>query len=176
MQGARSLGKGRVSRAGAGGLMGEIKPFIFHGRRITARSPTSSFFRDKAAIMKKVRGTSTLYSELREELRGIELLSAQISSRVTSVSLRRTPGGLSYQYLDYFKPSRGITNLPSLAFLVGTSLYLRPDPRRQGLSQYKKNLVNRYESLADKQLSLCLEGPLGNGSGCEGYTMDLTWT
>jgi hypothetical protein len=46
----------------------------------------------------------------------------------------------------------------------------------EGWSQYKKNLVNRYDQLADKGLSLCLGGSPWEWKRGEGYTMELTWT
>ena len=43
------------------------------------------------------------------------------------------------------------------------------------LNRYKKNLVNRYEAVADKGLSLCLGGSPWEWNRGEGYTMDLSW-
>jgi hypothetical protein len=43
------------------------------------------------------------------------------------------------------------------------------------LSQYKKNLVNHYDKIADKGLSLCLGGTPWEWKRGEGYTMELTW-
>jgi hypothetical protein len=136
------------------------------------------FFRDKARIMTKVRGTlNDLYTGLKEELRGIGLLAPQgfnpeAHQFVKGEHLEDFP----YQYLDYFKHFEGDNKFTFRSlFWWGHHYAFALILEGEGLNQYKKNLVNRYETLADKQLSLCLGGTPWEWKRGEGYTMELTW-
>ena len=81
-----------------------------------------------------------------------------------------------YQYLDYFKHFEGDNKFTFRSlFWWGHHYTFALILEGEGLSQYKKNLINRYESLADKQLSLCLGGTPWEWKRGEGYTMELTW-
>ena len=136
------------------------------------------FFRDKARIMTKVRGTlNALYTGLKQELRGIGLLAPQgfnpeAHQFVKGEHLEDFP----YQYLDYFKHFEGDNKFTFRSlFWWGHHYAFALILEGEGLNQYKKNLVNRYETLADKQLSLCLGGTPWEWKRGEGYTMELTW-
>jgi hypothetical protein len=136
------------------------------------------FFRAKAQIMKKVRATlQLLYAGLQEDLHGVELLAPsgfnpESHQFVKGEHLEDYP----YQYLDYFKHFDGDNKFTFRSlFWWGHHYTFALILDGEGLSQYKKNLINRYESLADKQLSLCLGGTPWEWKQGEGYTMDLTW-
>jgi len=136
------------------------------------------FFRDKARIMKKVRATlDALYTGLKEELHGISLLAPQgfnpeAHQFVKGEHLEDFP----YQYLDYFKHFDGENKFTFRSlFWWGHHYAFAVIIEGEGLNQYKKNLVNRYETLADKHISLCLGGTPWEWKRGEGYTMELTW-
>jgi hypothetical protein len=136
------------------------------------------FFRDKARIMKKVRGTlDALYTGLKEELRGIGLLVPQgfnpeAHQFVKGEHLEDFP----YQYLDYFKYFEGDNKFTFRSlFWWGHHYAFALILEGEGLSQYKKNLVNHYDKIADKQISLCLGGTPWEWKRGEGYTMELSW-
>ena len=136
------------------------------------------FFRDKARIMTKVRGTlNALYTGLKEELRGIGLLAPQgfnpeAHQFVKGEHLEDFP----YQYLDYFKHFEGESKFTFRSlFWWGHHYAFALILEGEGLSQYKKNLVNHYDKIADKGLSLCLGGTPWEWKRGEGYTMELTW-
>ena len=136
------------------------------------------FFRDKARIMKKVRGTlDALYTGLKEELHGIGLLAPPgfnpaAHQFVKGEHLEDFP----YQYLDFFKHFEGDNKFTFRSlFWWGHHYAFALILDGEGLSQYKKNLVNHYDKIADKGLSLCLGGTLWEWKRGEGYTMELTW-
>jgi len=136
------------------------------------------FFRDKARIMKKVRGTlDALYTGLKEELHGIGLLAPQgfnpeSHQFVKGEHLEDFP----YQYLDYFKHFEGDNKFTFRSlFWWGHHYAFALILDGEGLNQPKKNLVNHYDKIADKGLSLCLGGPPWEWKRGEGYTMELTW-
>jgi hypothetical protein len=157
--------------------VGGMKPILFTADELRLVAD-EQFFRDKARIMKKVRGTlDALYTGLKEELHGIELLALQgfnpeAHQFVKGEHLEDFP----YQYLDYFKHFEGDNKFTFRSlFWWGHHYAFALILEGEGLSQYKKNLINRYESLADKQISLCLGGTPWEWKRGEGYTMDLTW-
>jgi hypothetical protein len=136
------------------------------------------FFRAKARIMKKVRATlETLYVGIQNDLRGIELLAPagfnpEAHQFVKGEHLEDFP----YQYLDYFKHFEGDTKFTFRSlFWWGHHYVYALILEGEGLNRYKNNLVNRYEKIADKQLSLCLGGTPWEWKRGEGYTMELTW-
>jgi len=136
------------------------------------------FFRDKARIMKKVRGTlDALYTGLKEELHGIGLLAPpgfnpEAHQFVKGEHLEDFP----YQYLDYFKYFEGDNKFTFRSlFWWGHHYAFALILEGEGLSQYKKNLVNHYDKIADKGLSLCLGGTPWEWKRGEGYTMELSW-
>ena len=136
------------------------------------------FFRAKARIMKKVRSTlDGLYAGLKEELHGVELLAPpgfnpEAHQFVKGEHLEEFP----YQYLDYFKHFQDDDKFTFRSlFWWGHHYVFALILEGQGLSRYKKNLVNRYEQIADKKLSLCLGGTPWEWKRGEGYTMELTW-
>src|SRR6266496_4309890 len=122
MLGCSELPEGaRLGAPGAGGCNGVMEPILFTADELRLVAD-EQFFRDKARIMKKVRGTlDALYTGLKEELHGIGLLAPP------------------------------------------------------GFNREEHQIVNRYETLADKQISLCLGGTPWEWKRGEGYTMELTW-
>ena len=136
------------------------------------------FFRAKARIMGKVRGMlDTLYGGLLEELRGVDLITPQgfnpeAHQFVKGEHLEDFP----YQYLDYFKHFQGDTRFAFRSlFWWGHYYVFALILAGEGLAQYKNNLVNRYDKLADRKHSLCLGGTPWEWRRGEGYTMELSW-
>jgi hypothetical protein len=136
------------------------------------------FFRAKARIMTKVRAMlDTLYAGLREELRDVHLITPhgfdpQAHQFVKGEHLEDFP----YQYLDYFKHFDGDNKFTFRSlFWWGHYYVFALILQGEGLNQYKKNLVNRYDRLADRKHSLCLGGTPWEWRRGEGYTMELTW-
>jgi hypothetical protein len=137
------------------------------------------FFRAKAQIMKKVRVTlDLLYATLQEDIRGVELLAPPdfdpaAHQFVKGEHLEDFP----YQYLDYFKHFQGDDKFTFRSlFWWGHHYVFAVILEGKGLGQFKKNLVNRYEQVADRKLCLCLGGTPWEWKQGEGYTMELTWT
>jgi hypothetical protein len=137
-----------------------------------------NFFRAKAHIMKKVRGVlETLYAGLKQDLQGVQLLAPPdfdptAHQFVKGEHLQDFP----YQYLDYFKHFQGDNKFTFRSlFWWGHGYVFAVVLEGHGLVQYKKNLVNRYGHIADKNLSLCLGGTPWEWRSGEGYTMDMTW-
>ena len=154
-----------------------MEPILFSADELNLLAD-ANFFRVKARIMKKVRGTlDALYVELRNELHGVELLTPgrfnpKAHQFVKGEHLEEFP----YQYLDYFKHFEGDNKFTFRSlFWWGHHYVFALILEGEGLSQYKKNLVNRYDKLADKGLSLCLGGNPWEWKRGEGYTMELTW-
>ena len=155
-----------------------LDPMVFTTEELSLIAD-AKFFHAKARIMKKVRATlDALYAELRNELHGVELLAPRSFNPkahqfVKGEHLEEFP----YQYLDYFKHFEGDNKFTFRSlFWWGHHYAFALILEGEGLSQYKKNLVNRYDKLADKGLSLCLGGDPWEWKCGEGYTMELTWT
>ena len=154
-----------------------VDPIIFTREEVNLITD-DKFFRAKARIMSKVRRMlDTLYAGLLEELRGVELITPQgfnplAHQFVKGEHLEDFP----YQYVDYFKhfDENNKFTFRSL-FWWGHYYVFALILEGEGLSQYKRNFVNRYEQLADRNLSLCLGGSPWEWKRGEGYTMELTW-
>ena len=154
-----------------------MEPFLFTPEELNLIAE-EKFFRAKARIMKKVRATlDALYAELRNELNGVELLAPRSFNPkahqfVKGEHLEEFP----YQYLDYFKHFEGENKFTFRSlFWWGHHYAFALILEGEGLSQYKNNLVNHYDKIADKGLSLCLGGTPWEWKRGEGYTMELTW-
>jgi len=154
-----------------------MEPILFSADELNLMAD-DNFFRAKARIMKKVRATlDALYAELRNELHGIELLAPRgfnpkAHQFVKGEHLEEFP----YQYLDYFKHFEGDNKFTFRSlFWWGHHYAFALILDGEGLSQYKKNLVNHYDKIADKGLSLCLGGTPWEWKRGEGYTMELSW-
>jgi len=137
----------------------------------------AQFFRIKARIMKKVRSQlDSLYAGLKEELAGVELLAPEgfdpdAHQFVKGEHLEDFP----YQYLDYFKHFNGDDKFTFRSlFWWGHHFAFALILEGLRLIEYKKNLVNRYEKVAGRQLCLCLGGTPWEWKRGEGYTIELT--
>jgi hypothetical protein len=154
-----------------------VDPILFTPEELSLISD-EKFFRAKTLIMKKVRaGLDSLYADLKKELQGLELLTpAGFNPAAHQFVKGEHLENFPYQYLDYFKHFDGDNKFTFRAlFWWGHHYVFALILEGEGLSQYKKNLVNRYEQVADKKLSLCLGGTPWEWKWGEGYTMDLTW-
>ncbi len=154
-----------------------MDPIVFTPEELSLVTD-EKFFRAKARIMKKVRETlGALHAELRTELQGVDLLAPvgfnpEAHQFVKGEHLEDCP----YQYLDYFKHfDEGNKFTFRSLFWWGHYYVFALILEGEGLFQYKKNLVNRYEQVADKDLSLCLGGSPWEWKRGEGYTMELIW-
>jgi hypothetical protein len=137
-----------------------------------------NIFRAKAHIMKKVRGTlEALYAGLQQDLQGVQLLAPPGFDPAAHQFVKGEHlDDFPYQYLDYFKHFQGDDKFTYRSlFWWGHSYVFALILEGQGLVQYKKNLVNRYNHIADKHLSLCLGGTPWEWRSGEGYTMEMTW-
>lgn len=137
-----------------------------------------TFFRAKAQTMKKMRAVlDGVYAGLQDELRGVEFLSPHgfnpaAHQFVKGEHLEDCP----YQYLDYFKHFDGEVKFTFRALLWwGHHIVFALILEGGHLAQYKKNLMNRYGTVADQGLSLCLGSTPWEWKRGAGYTMDLTW-
>jgi hypothetical protein len=154
-----------------------MDPLLFTSEELSLIAD-EKFFRVKAQIMKKVRtGLESLYADLKADLRQVKLrapagFNPDAHQFVKGEHLEDFP----YQYLDYFKHFDGDNKFTFRSlFWWGHYYVFALILEGEGLSQYKKNLVNRYEQVADKKLSLCLGGTPWEWNRGEGYTMELSW-
>ena len=136
------------------------------------------FFREKARIMKKMRAIlDGVYGGLQSELRNVELLAPpnfdpKAHQFVKGEHLESFP----YQYLDFFKHFDGELKFTYRSLIWwGHHVVFALVLEGGRLAQYKKNLMNRYSTVADQGLSLCLGSTPWEWKRGEGYTMELTW-
>ena len=154
-----------------------MDPIIFMPEELSLIAD-EKFFRVKARIMKKVRGQlDSLYAGLKEEVAGVELLAP---GRFNPASHQFVKGehleDFPYQYLDFPKHFEGEDKFTFRSlFWWGHHYVFALILEGEKLSRYKKNLVNRYEKVAGKNLFLCLGGTPWEWKRGEGYTMELTW-
>jgi hypothetical protein len=137
-----------------------------------------TFFRAKARTMKKMKAIlEGVYGGLQKELKGVELLAPEgfnpaAHQFVKGEHLEDCP----YQYLDFFKHFDGDVKFTFRTLLWwGHHIVFALILEGGRLAQYKKNLMNRYGTVADQGLSLCLGGTPWEWKRGEGYTMELTW-
>jgi hypothetical protein len=136
------------------------------------------FFRAKARIMKKVKAQlEVLYAGLKADLAGVELLAPEgfdpaNHQFVKGEHLEDFP----YQYLDFPKHFTDDVKFTFRSLFWWGHHYVFALILEGGaLPAYKKNLMDRYEKIADRGFSLCLGGSPWEWKRGEGYTMDLTW-
>jgi hypothetical protein len=154
-----------------------MDPILFTNEELSLVADPA-FFRSKARIMKKVRGQlDALYDGLKEELAGVSLLAPPGFNPASHQFVKGEHlDDFPYQYLDFFKHFDGDTKFTFRSlFWWGHHYVFALILEGEGLSQYKKHLINRYEKLADKRLMLCLGGDPWEWRRGEGYTMELTW-
>ena len=136
------------------------------------------FFKAKARIMAKVRAQlDRLYMGLKEEPAIASLLTPkQFDPAAHQFVKGEHLDDFPYQYLDYPKYFSGDVKFTYRSlFWWGHHFVFALILEGGELNRYKKNLVNRYEAVADKGLSLCLGGSPWEWNRGEGYTMDLSW-
>ena len=137
-----------------------------------------TFFRAKAQVMKKMRAVlDGVYGGLQAELKGVQLLApdgfnATSHQFVKGEHLEDFP----YQYLDFFKHFDGDVKFTFRSLIWwGHHIVFALILEGGRLAQYKRNLMNRYETVADQEICLCLGGSPWEWKRGEGYTMELTW-
>lgn len=135
------------------------------------------FFRGKAHVTMKVRHTlETLHRVLQDELAGSELVTppgfdVTRCQFVKGEHLEDFP----YQYLDFPKHFIGRDKLTFRSlFWWGHHFVFALILEGEGLSRYKTNLLNRFQTVAGRQLSLCLSPSLWEWKRGEGYTLPMT--
>ena len=137
-----------------------------------------TFFRAKAQIMKKMKSIlEGVYEGLQRELAGVALLAPEGFSPTAHQFVKGEHlEDFPYQYLDYFKHFQGEEKFTFRTLLWwGHHIVFALILEGGRLAQYKKNLMNRYGSVADQGLALCLGSTPWEWKRGEGYTMDLTW-
>ena len=136
-----------------------------------------TFFRAKAAIMQKVRSTlDAIHVALQVELERIDLLTPLVFEPtacqfVKGEHLDHYP----YQYLDFPKHfvRKEKFTFRSL-FWWGHHFVFAMILEGENLNRYKKNLINRYPQVADRNICLCLGHSLWEWRCGAGYTLELT--
>ncbi len=136
-----------------------------------------AFFRAKARAMKKVRALlERLYAELKEDLVGTEFLTPpgfdpENVQFVKGEHLEDCP----YQYLDFPKHFAGSEKFTFRSlFWWGHHFVFALILEGGRLVQFKQNLMNRYHTVAGRNLSLCLSPSLWEWKYGEGYTLPIT--
>ena len=135
-----------------------------------------AFFRAKARAMKKVRALlERLYAELKEDLVGTEFLTPpgfdpENVQFVKGEHLEDCP----YQYLDFPKHFAGSEKFTFRSlFWWGHHFVFALMLEGGRLVQFKQNLMNRYHTVAGRNLSLCLSPSLWEWKYGEGYELLL---
>ncbi len=153
------------------------EPVLFTPDELTLLGDTQ-FFRAKARIMTKMKAIlEGVYSDLQRELADVQLLAPEgfnpaAHQFVKGEHLEDFP----YQYLDYFKHFDGDVKFTFRTLLWwGHHIVFALILEGGRLTQYKKNLMNRYGGVADQGLALCLGSTPWEWKRGEGYTMELTW-
>ena len=142
-----------------------------------ARVSDTKFFRAKRQISEKVRQSlEQLHSAFELELMGRTLLTP---NGFDPKSVQFVKGehleDFPYQYLDF---PRHYTREDKFSFRSlfwwGHHMVFALILEGSNLRQYKQNLMNRYPSLADQEICLCLSPSLWEWKAGPGYTLELT--
>lgn len=135
------------------------------------------FFRTKAHVTIKVRHTlEALHAVYQKEVAGSKLVTPAgfdltRCQFVKGEHLEDFP----YQYLDFPKHFLGRDKLTFRSlFWWGHHFVFALILEGEGLSRYKSNVLNRYHTIAGRQLSLCLSPSLWEWKSGDGYTLALT--
>ena len=137
----------------------------------------TDFFRTKSLIAEKVRKTlKELHTTFQIELADQDLLAPEgFDPEAVQFVKGEHLEDFPYQYLDF---PRFYSREEKFAFRslfwwghhVVFSLILEGSLIRQ----YKQNLINRYSTLSDKRVCLCLSPSLWEWKAGAGYTLELT--
>src|SRR5881296_2654692 len=153
------------------------EPVLFTPDELTLLGD-EQFFRAKARIMTKMKAVlEGVYEGLQRELTGVPLLAPEGFNPASHQFVKGEHlEDFPYQYLDYFKHFQGEEKFTlRTLFWWGHHIVFALTLQGGHLTQYKKNLMNRYGSVADQGLALCLGGTPWEWKRGEGYTMELTW-
>jgi len=153
------------------------EPILFTTDELTLLRDTQ-FFRAKARIMMKMKAVlEGVYEGLQRELAGVALLAPEGFNPASHQFVKGEHlEDFPYQYLDYFKHFQGEEKFTfRTLFWWGHHIVFALILEGGHLMQYKRNLMNRYGSVADQGLALCLGGTPWEWKRGEGYTMELTW-
>src|SRR3989442_4384206 len=138
----------------------------------------TEFFRAKARIMTKMKAVlEGVYESLQRELAGVTLLApAEFNPAAHQFVKGEHLEDFPYQYLDYFKHFQGEEKFTFRTLLWwGHHIVFAVILQGGHLTQYKKNLMNRYAKVADQGLALCLRNTPWDWKRGVGYTIELTW-
>ncbi len=148
----------------------------FTAKELTLLSDTE-FFATKAHVSPKIRHLlEQIHESFQRELKTHRLLvpdgfDTEASQFVKGEHLEAFP----YQYLDY---PRFFTRNVKFSFrsLVWWGHHMVFALILEGghLRRYKENLINRFPSVADRNIRLCLSHSLWEWKQGSGYTLDLT--
>ena len=153
------------------------EPVLFTPDELTLLGD-EQFFRAKARIMTKMKAVlEGVYEGLQRELTGVPLLAPEGFNPASHQFVKGEHlEDFPYQYLDYFKHFQGEEKFTfRTLFWWGHHIVFALILEGGHLMQYKRNLMNRYGSVADQGLALCLGGTPWEWKRGEGYTMELTW-
>jgi len=135
------------------------------------------FFLAKARIMRKVRTMlDRLHAELREELSELELLAPEgFNSAACQFVKGEHLEDYPYQYLDFPKHFAGSEKFTFRSlFWWGHYFVFALILEGEHLLRYKRNLINRFSDVADRQLCLSLGPSLWEWKRGTGYTVEIT--
>lgn len=134
------------------------------------------FFRVKARIMQKIRDMlGELHAGLKADLAGTTLLAPPGFDETRAQFVKGEHlEDFPYQYLDFPKHFSGDDKLTFRSLFwwghhFAFALILEGD----GLSRYKRNLINHYHAVAGRHLCLSLAPSLWEWKQGEGYTLPL---
>jgi len=137
----------------------------------------AQFFRTKAVVMTKVRTLlDGMYGGLRAEMAGISLLvppnfDPAKHQFVKGEHLEHCP----YQYLDYPKHFVGTTTFTFRSlFWWGHHMVCALLLEGPYLKRYKRNLIDRFHSVAGQGLEISLAPSFWEWKRGEGYTLPIT--
>lgn len=161
--------------------MQDVDPFMMPAQHFTPDELVlirdAQFFRTKAVVMTKVRALlDGLYDNLRKEMAEASLLAPPDFDPtkhqfVKGEHLEHCP----YQYLDYPKYFAGGTAF-TLRSLFWWGHHVVHALLLEGplLKTYKRNLINRFHSVAGQGLEISLAPSFWEWNRGEGYTLPIT--
>ena len=137
----------------------------------------AAFFRAKAAIMQKVRSTlDAIHAALQTEFNGLDLIAPagfdlSACQFVKGEHLDHYP----YQYLDFPKHFARTEKFTFRSlFWWGHYFVFALILEGENINRYKKNLINRYPQVTDRNICLCLGHSMWEWRHGVGYTLELT--
>lgn len=137
----------------------------------------TEFFHAKARIMAKVRQQlEATHAALKRELTGVDLLApSDLDLGKHQFVKGENLDAFPYQYVDFPKHFTGDEKFTfRTLFWWGHHFVFAMVLEGKDLLQYKRNLINRYREIAEREIHISLAPTLWEWRSGTGYTLPLT--